>query len=351
VIGIESMVSAEAAAFRPLLADHGHMANTSSRSLTLLSLLQSRRDWPGALLADRLGVSPRTVRRDVDRLRALGYRIRAIKGPEGGYRLEAGAELPPLLFDDDQAIAIAVALQAAALPAAGVEDAAFRALATVRQMLPARLRHRLDALRFTVAQDAAAPVATEMLAAISSAIDAREELRFGYARVGDDTEAADALVVRRTQPHHLVAASGRWYVIGWDATADDWRIFRADRMRLRSHRGARFVRRQVPGEDPDEFLRSRFHGTEVGAPWACEGTVVLAAPASAVAPFAGDGTVTPLDAASCRLRAGAWSWASLAASVLRFDVEIHEADPPELRQALGVLSERAARAALTPAGS
>ena len=124
------------------------MLGTSARLLSLLSLLQVQREWPGALLAQRLGVSPRTVRRDVDRLRDLGYPVRAGFGPHGGYRLEAGSELPPLLFDDEQAVALAVALRSAtALP--GVDEAAARALATVRQVLPARLRHRVDAVQVT----------------------------------------------------------------------------------------------------------------------------------------------------------------------------------------------------------
>src|SRR6476659_11209323 len=127
-------------------------SGTSGRLLRLLSLLQARRDWPGDVLAERLEVSPRTVRRDVDRLRDLGYPVRAIKGPDGGYRLDAGTELPPLLFDDEQAVALAIALQIATTTGAGIEEAAARALNTVRQVMPARLRHRIDTLQFTAVE-------------------------------------------------------------------------------------------------------------------------------------------------------------------------------------------------------
>src|SRR3954470_5203963 len=131
------------------------MSETSARLLALLSLLQARRDWPGALLAERLNVSPRTVRRDVDRLRELGYPIVAVKGPDGRHRLGAGTDLPPLLFDDEQAVALAVALRIATTTGAGIEEAAARALTTVRQVMPARLRHRIDALEVTAVGGAA----------------------------------------------------------------------------------------------------------------------------------------------------------------------------------------------------
>jgi len=130
----------------------GIVQKTSGRLLSLLSLLQARRDWPGALLAERLDVSQRTVRRDVDRLRELGYPIAAVKGPDGGYRLDAGSRLPPLLFDDEQAVALAVALQMATTAGAGIEEAAARALTTVRQVMPARLRHRIDVLQVTAVE-------------------------------------------------------------------------------------------------------------------------------------------------------------------------------------------------------
>src|SRR3954471_23746537 len=157
------------------------MSETSARLLALLSLLQARRDWPGRTLADRLEVSPRTVRRDVDRLRDLGYPVQATRGPEGGYRLDAGSELPPLLFDDDQAVAVAVALQTATMSVQGVEEAAMRALATVRQVMPARLRHRVDALHFTrVVKQTWQPgdVDADQLLAIGTAVRSREVLRF-----------------------------------------------------------------------------------------------------------------------------------------------------------------------------
>src|SRR3954468_16634182 len=160
------------------------MPKTSARLLSLLSLLQARRDWPGPLLAERLDVSPRTVRRDVDRLRELGYPIVATKGPDGGYRLGAGAELPPLLFDDDQAVALAVALRIATTTGAGIEEAAVRALNTVRQVMPARLRHRVDTLQVTaVERPGARPdpqVDSGVLMTLSDAVHAREVLRFDY---------------------------------------------------------------------------------------------------------------------------------------------------------------------------
>jgi len=189
------------------------MTSTTSRLLLLLSLLQSRRDWPGSLLAERLEISHRTVRRDVDRLREMGYRIRAMKGPDGGYRLDAGSELPPLLFDDDQVLALTVALQAATASGAGIEEAAVRALTTIRHVMPQRLRHRIDAIGFTAVRARAddSTVAPDVLIAISAAIRAREVLRFDYAnggrgrtpatgRAAPPGRTARALVPRRLGP-------------------------------------------------------------------------------------------------------------------------------------------------------
>lgn len=322
---------------------------TTSRLLTLLSLLQTRRDWPGALLAERLDVSHRTVRRDVDRLREMGYRIEATMGPDGGYRLDAGAELPPLLFDDDQVIALAVALQAASATGAGIEEAALRALTTVRQVMPSRLRHRLDALAFTSLStrpgDAPLdPASPEVLLALSAAIRAREVLRFDYAG-GRPSDVGDAAARRRVEPHHLVASSGRWYLIAWDLDRGAWRIFRADRIAPRTPTGPRFAERELPGGDAAEYVAARFTGSEVGDRWPCRGKVILDRAAGQVLPFAGDGTVEALGPDRCSLEAGSWSWVSLAASLLRFDADLEVVGPPELTGAFAELARRSAAAA------
>ncbi|ANZ41120.1 transcriptional regulator [Lentzea guizhouensis] len=313
---------------------------TSGRLLALLSLLQVRRDWPGVLLADRLGVSERTVRRDVDRLRELGYLVHAVKGPDGGYRLEAGSEVPPLLFDEEQAVALAVALRIAVGTGAGIEEAAARALVTLRQVLPSRLRRRVDVLEVGTA--GGGPQAdTEVLLAVSGAIRAREELRFDYRAPGAEDRDGPP---RRVQPHHLVSRAGRWYVVGWSSEREDWRSYRADRMTLRTPNGPRFTPREVPGGDVAAFLAARFKGSDTPA-WPCRGEVVLGLPVREVAPFAGGDTVEEVEPGRTRLLTGSWSWASLAAQLARFDAEVEVVGPPELRAAFAALSARAARAA------
>lgn len=318
------------------------MPKTSARLLSLLSLLQARRDWPGADLAERLEVSPRTVRRDVDRLRELGYPIATVKGPDGGYRLSAGSELPPLLFDDDQAVALAAALQAAVVGGGGIEEAAMRALHTVRQVMPSRLRRRLDMFQVTAIGSATgqpSAVGVDVLMALSTAIHAREVLRFDYA---------DAL--RRAEPHHLVTRAGRWYLVAWDLDRDDWRVFRADRISPRIPTGPRFTPREVPGGDVATFVTNRFKGSNgVGGAdgWPCRGEVILHAPIAAVAPFAPahDAVVEELGPDRCRLTAGAWSWPALAAAVGAFDADVEVVGPPELKAAFAVLARRYAAAA------
>jgi predicted DNA-binding transcriptional regulator YafY len=318
------------------------MQKTSARLLSLLSLLQARRDWPGALLAERLDISQRTVRRDVDRLRELGYPILAFKGPDGGYRLDAGTELPPLLFDDDQAVALAVALQTATTAGAGIEEAAARALNTVRQVMPARLRRRIDTLQFTaVKRRSASPQADSgVLMAVSAAVHAREVLRFDYT--GSQP--------RRVQPHHLVTWGGRWYLVAWDLDRDDWRTFRADRITPRVPTGPRFTPRDLPGGDVAAFVTSKFQGIYGTDDWPCRGEVILDSPAEFVSKFARDGMVEALGPNRCRLVAGSWSWAGLAASLGRFDADIEVIGPPALKDAFAYLSRRYANAA-TRAGT
>ncbi|GGX73191.1 helix-turn-helix transcriptional regulator [Streptomyces microflavus] len=371
------------------------MPKTSARLLSLLSLLQARRDWPGALLAERLDVSPRTVRRDVDRLRELGYPVVAMKGPDGGYRLDAGTELPPLLFDDEQAVALAVALQIATTTGAGIEEAAARALNTVRQVLPARLRHRVDTLRVTaVDRPAIRPepqVDSDVLMAIGAAVHGREVLRFDYSPVSgpvratvgtsegcEGTPAAPPGSAapsgaaappapprgtppqtprhsgppppRRVEPHHLVTWGRRWYLVAWDLDRDDWRTFRADRITPRTPTGPRFPPRELPGGSVAAFITARFRG--IGATqgpdgvggWPCRGEVILALPAAEVLRHTREGIVEELGPDRCRVVLGSWSWPGLAAAIGRFDADIEVIGPPELASAFAHLATRYAAA-------
>ena len=306
------------------------MPKTSGRLLSLLSLLQTRRDWPAPLLAERLDVSTRTVRRDVDRLRELGYPIQTLKGPDGGYRLGAGAELPPLLFDDEQAVAIAVALQTA-ITTSGVGEAAARALTTIRQVMPARLRHRIDALQVTAVPGSAPPIDVRVVMELGAAVRAGHVLRFDYVGAR-----------RRAEPHHLVTWGGRWYLVAWDLDRDDWRIFRVDRIEPRTPTGPRFTPRHLP--DVAAFVTGRFKGSDGAGDWPCRGEVILRMPASSAARFAGDGIVEELGPDRCRLVLGAWSWAGLAGSIGRFDADIEVVGPPELADAFARLARRYADA-------
>jgi predicted DNA-binding transcriptional regulator YafY len=316
---------------------------TTTRLLDLLSLLQTRRDWPGPVLSARLGVSRRTVRRDVERLREMGYTIQATMGPDGGYRLDAGSELPPLLFDDDQTVAVAIALQTAPAVGAGIEEAAIRALGTIRQVMPSRLRQRLDALSVTTvgrAGDAAsADVSLEVLVALADAIRARTVLRFDHRARGTADDDRQLVPPRRTEPTHLVTSHGRWYLLGWDLDREDWRLYRVDRVRPRTPSGPRFTPRTVPGGAVDAFVSARFKGSDVDA-WPCRGTVILDLPAREVLPFAADGTVTAIDDDRCALEAGSWSWGSLAASFGRFEVPMEVVGPPELADAFATTAAR-----------
>src|SRR4051795_3259420 len=237
------------------------MIETSSRLLELLSLLQARRDWPGGELADRLEVSGRTIRRDVERLRQLGYPVESLSGPAGGYRLRAGSAMPPLLLDDDESIAIAVGLRTAAgASVTGIEESAVRALVKLEQVLPDHLRRRVAALSSaTVTVPVGGPtVDPRHLSVIAAACRDSECVRFGY-RSRDGAEGR-----REVEPHALVNLGRRWYLAAWDRGRGDWRTFRVDRIDRPSPSGARFTTRPLPAEDAAAYVRQSIAGAFSG---------------------------------------------------------------------------------------
>ncbi|WP_028050298.1 YafY family protein [Cellulomonas sp. URHD0024] len=320
------------------------MSTPSSRLLALLSLLQTRRDWPGDVLADRLGVSPRTVRRDVDRLRDLGYPVHASKGPDGGYRLEPGTHMPPLLLDDEQAVALVVALQTASTGVAGVDEAAVRALATLRQVMPARLRSAAEALQITSVSRASTrkrpSVDAETLIILGSAVRAREVLRFDYAG-GTENPLG---IPRRAEAHHLVTWGDRWYLVGYDLDRSDWRTYRVDRMTPKTPAGPRFAPRALPDADVATFVAERFASI---SPWrsAIRGEALIDRPAEEVARWAGrDGLVEAVSARRCRVVLSSWSWDGLAAQMAMFGAPLHIVGPAELVAATRRLAERVSAA-------
>src|SRR5947209_10790946 len=227
------------------------MSQTSSRLLELLSLLQGRRDWPGDELAQRLEGSGRTIRRDIERLRQLGYPVESLTGPAGGYRLRAGSAMPPLLLDDEESIAIAVGLRTAAgASVAGIEEAAVRALVKLEQILPAHLRRRVGALgSATFTLPVAGPtVDPQHLTVIAAACRDSECLRFAYrSRDGADSR-------RDVEPHSLVNHGRRWYLVAWDRRREDWRTFRIDRLARPVPAGVRFTPRKLPAKDAAAYV-------------------------------------------------------------------------------------------------
>ncbi|MFJ9740500.1 helix-turn-helix transcriptional regulator [Streptomyces sp. NPDC101166] len=231
--------------------------DTPARLLQLLSLLQTPREWPGGELAGRLGVSRRTVRRDIDRLRELGYPVQATMGSDGGYRLVAGKAMPPLVLDDEEAVAIAVGLRAGAGHALeGVDEASVRALAKLEQVLPARLRHRVSTLQAAttpLTSGDGASIAPETLTVMASTVAGHERLRFAY-RAKDGTQSR-----RLTEPYRLVSTGRRWYLVAYDLEREDWRTFRVDRVRDPFATGARFTPRELPAGDAAEYLRRSIH--------------------------------------------------------------------------------------------
>ncbi|RFU42618.1 WYL domain-containing protein [Actinomadura logoneensis] len=316
------------------------MLETSARLLRLLSLLQARRDWTGAELADRLGVGLRTVRRDVGRLRELGYPVDAVPGAAGGYRLGVGAALPPLLLDDEEAVAVAISLRMAATGSvAGLEEGAVRALAKLQQLLPSRLRHRMEAFRAATVPlpgSAGPEVGADLLAAVAAACRDRRRVRLRY-------RGRDGVTAREVEPHRLVHTPRRWYLVAWDVAKDDWRTFRVDRIEepLGSP-GARFTPRPPPEEGTAAYVS---HGI-TSAPYAHQARILFHAPLEAVAPRTspGAGRLEAVDAHTCLFTAGSNSLHELAVhvAVKGFDFEV--LDPPELVPVLREVRDRLDRA-------
>ncbi|WP_119730866.1 helix-turn-helix transcriptional regulator [Thermomonospora amylolytica] len=319
------------------------MKETSARLLKLLGLLQARREWPGAELAERLGVSTRTVRRDIGKLRALDYPIEVGMGPAGGYRLGSGTALPPLLLDDEEAVAVAVGLRTAAgSGVGGVGETALRALVKLRQVLPHRLWLRIESLQVANVQVPGRPsVDAGELTAVAAACRDRLRLRFDYR----DRHGRERL--RVAEPHHLVTWGGRWYLLAWDLDREDWRTFRVDRIRTRTPAGPRFTPREVPGGDAAAFV-----ARGVAESWPYRATVRLHAPADSEAARSAVtyGRIEPVDERSCLVRFGADSLHALAFLLGAFEVDFDVVDPPELADQLLVMADRFRRAAGAGAG-
>ena len=252
------------------------MLETSARLLRLLSLLQAQRDWTGIELARRLGVTTRTIRKDMDRLRELGYPIDARPGVAGGYRLGAGGALPPLLLDDEEAVAVAVGLRTAANGSiAGIEETSVRALAKLQQVLPSRLRHRVSAFQsYALPMPSGGPqVDADVLTVIAVACRDHQGLRFDYRG------QSGATTRRSVEPHRLVNDRRRWYLLAWDLERDAWRTFRVDRMEPRTPTGPRFTPRELPGDREIAAQVARGIGE---ATWRYRARVIVHAPAAHV---------------------------------------------------------------------
>lgn len=318
------------------------MLETSARLLKLLSLLQSQKTWTGTELAERQGVSARTVRNDVERLRALGYPVLATRGSAGGYRLGAGAAMPPLLLDDDEAVAVALGLRTAVRGAvAGIEEASLRALAKLEQVLPGRLRRRVGALGsivVAVPPAVSAPlVDAEVLTAIAAACRDVTRLRFSYT--SHDGAGSD----RDVEPYRVVNWGRRWYLVGFDVTRDDWRIFRADRITVRTPGGPRFTARPLPTADLADYVARRVSA----ATMRYRARVTVFASAAEIEERTGGwaGPVTAVSETTCLLDTGSDDAEKLAAylGMLGYDFRVDE--PGELVDALRVLGGRYLRAA------
>ncbi|WP_329020309.1 helix-turn-helix transcriptional regulator [Streptomyces sp. NBC_00690] len=316
------------------------MTDTPARLLNLLSLLQTPREWPGSELAQRLEVSPRTIRRDIDRLRDLGYPVEATKGSIGGYRLVAGSAMPPLLLDDEEAVAIAVGLRAGAGHAIeGIEEASVRALAKLEQVLPGRLRHRVTSLQSAtvpLTRGDGATIDPRTLTVIAGAASGQERLRFGY-RAGDGTETN-----RLVEPYRLVSTGRRWYLVAYDLAREDWRTFRVDRIAEPFATGARFPARELPGDGAQELL-----GHSLARQQPHEVDVEFFAPPSEVAAQLPESLGVPVGTADgCRVQGRSMDsveWLAVRLALVGCEFRVHS--PARLVSYLAELGDRVTRAA------
>ncbi|MBO0608894.1 helix-turn-helix transcriptional regulator [Myceligenerans salitolerans] len=314
------------------------MLETSARLLELLSLLQLRRDWTSVELADRLGVSTRTVRADVTRLRSLGYPVDARPGVAGGYRLAAGTAMPPLLLDDDEAVAVAVGLSTVATRRLGVEETSLTALAKLEQVLPARLRRRVEAVReaTSVVPGAEAVLDLSVLGVVAAAVRAHERLRFGYTTHGG------AESVRLTEPQRLVSWGARWYLLAWDLDREDWRVFRVDRMVPRAPTGVRFRPRVIPEDKVVEYVVGRVTKTA----WRYRARLLVHAPAAHVAArIHAPLEIEVVGESACRVELGSDDPDQLALWLTQLGVDIEVIEGDELAAAFDRLADRFRRAA------
>ena len=313
-----------------------------------MSLLQTHKYWPGNELAERLGVSPRTLRRDIDRLRDLGYPVEAQRGVEGGYQLAAGAALPPLMVDDEEAVALVLGLQASAqVTAPGVAESSVRALAKLVQVMPPRLRRRVEAIRaMTVpggwGQRPGPAVDAGVLTVLALGCRDAERLRFTY------TAADDRRSDRHVEPYRLVSLGSRWYLVAYDLTRHDWRSFRVDRVATVQGDGTRFRPRDLPAADAAEFVRSGM--ANLPRPYRVE--IVVDAPAEAVRQRIGRwGAVDEIDGEHCRvvMTTDSLDWPAMALGVI--DADFHIVEPAQLRVQIRDWGERFLRAQPEPIGS
>ncbi|WP_203582092.1 helix-turn-helix transcriptional regulator [Microbacterium hibisci] len=321
------------------------MLETSARLLRLLALLHAHPDLSGPELARRLDVTTRTVRADVERLRALGYPVEATVGRIGGYRLGSGGDMPPLLLDDDDAIAVAVGLRLAGTSGvAGIDETSVRSLTKLEQVMPSRLRHRVDALHGAILalHGTPSPVSTEVLTAVATAIRARERLRFHLVAPDEPQERFDV------EPHRLVSSEGRWHLLAWVPAVADWRLFPLEHLRPVIPTGPRFS----PRGEPDGGVAAYVDRQLGRAHWRYRATLRAHVAADVLQRrIPSSILVEPVDESTCLVHVGSDDPHQLALWVTMLDAEIDVLDAPELRSALAALADRLARAASGPAHS